>query len=56
MTLTSFSRGLNAFKRAGLIAFDHPKVITIRDREGLEVLASGQGEPGRRRLPQAAAF
>lgn len=55
LTLTSVSRGLNAFKRAGLIAFDHPKVITIRDREGLEALASGQGEPTRRRLPQAAS-
>ncbi len=55
LTLTSVSRGLNAFKRAGLIAFDHPKVITIRDREGLAALASGEGEPARRRLPQAAS-
>jgi len=55
LTLTSVSRGLNAFKRAGLIAFDHPKVITICDREGLAVLASGEGEPARRKLPQAAS-
>lgn len=55
LTLTSVSRGLNAFKRAGLIAFDHPKVITICDRAGLEALASGQGEPARRRLPEATA-
>lgn len=53
LTLTSVSRGLNAFKRAGLIAFDHPKVITIRDRAALAALASGQGEPARRRLPEA---
>lgn len=51
LTLTSVSRGLNAFKRAGLIAFDHPKVITIRDRAGLEALACGAGEPARKRLP-----
>ncbi len=52
LTLTSVSRGLNAFKRAGLIAFDHPKVITIRDRAGLEALAAGMGDPARRKLPQ----
>ena len=55
LTLTSVSRGLNAFKRAGLIAFDHPKVITIGDRAALEVLACGSGEPSRRRLPPARA-
>src|SRR5690606_2083938 len=52
LTLTSVSRGLNAFKRAGLIALDHPKVITIRDRAGLEALAAGMGDPARRKLPQ----
>lgn len=51
LTLTSVSRGLNAFKRAGVIAFDRPKVITIRDRARLEMLASGAGEPARKRLP-----
>ncbi len=51
LTLASVSRGLNAFKRAGLIAFDHPKVITICDRAGLEALASEAGEPARRKLP-----
>ncbi len=51
LTLTSVSRGLNAFKRAGLIAFDHPKVITICDRAGLEALASGEAGPTRKRLP-----
>lgn len=53
LTLTSVSRGLNAFKRAGLIAFDHPKLITIRDHAGLTTLASG--EPARRRLTEAAS-
>lgn len=53
LTLTSVSRGLNAFKRAGLIAFDHPKLITIRDHAGLTALASG--EPARRRLTEAAS-
>ena len=55
LTLTSVSRGLNAFKRAGIVAFDHPKVITIRDRAALSALASERGEPARRRLPEAKA-
>ena len=47
LTLASVSRGLNEFKRAGLIAFDHPKVIAVRDRASLEALACGA------RLPDA---
>ena len=53
LTLTSVSRGLNAFKRAGLIAFDHPKVITIGDRAALEALARGGAVPARRRQKPA---
>ena len=41
LTLSTVSRCLNAFKRHGLIAFDHPKRITIRHRDTLEALASG---------------
>ena len=41
LTLTSVSRCFNAFKRSGLIAFDHPKIITIRNKAALEALASG---------------
>ena len=41
LTLSTVSRGLNAFKQHGLIAFDNPKLITIRDRDTLEALASG---------------
>lgn len=41
LTLSTVSRCLNAFKHRGLIAFDNPKHITIRDRNTLEALASG---------------
>jgi len=41
LTLSSVSRCLNAFKRHGLIAFDNPKLVTIRDRDTLGALASG---------------
>lgn len=54
LTLASVSRGLNDFKRAGLIAFDHPKVITIRDRAGLEALAFGPCEPAGKSQPHGA--
>lgn len=54
LTLASVSRGLNDFKRAGLIAFDHPKVISIRDRAGLEALAFGTGDPARKNQPEGA--
>ncbi len=53
LTLTSVSRGLNAFKRAGIIAFDHPKIITILDQAALAALALENGEPARKRLPEA---
>lgn len=41
LTLSTVSRCLNAFKHHGLIAFDNPKRITIRDRDTLGALASG---------------
>jgi len=41
LTLSTVSRCLNAFKQQGLIAFDNPKRIAIRDRDGLAALASG---------------
>ncbi len=41
LTLSTVSRCLNAFKHHRLIAFDHPKLITIQDRAALEALASG---------------
>ncbi|MDR6821119.1 CRP-like cAMP-binding protein [Neorhizobium sp. 2083] len=39
LTLETVSRRFSAFKRARLIAFDHPEIITIRDRQALEALA-----------------
>lgn len=56
LTLSSVSRCLNAFKRHGLIAFDNPKLITIRDRDALAALASGisvSAYPSQRRSPRA---
>ena len=41
LTLSTVSRCLNAFKHHGLIAFDNPKRITIRDRDTLAAFASG---------------
>ncbi|QRY70624.1 helix-turn-helix domain-containing protein (plasmid) [Ensifer sp. PDNC004] len=41
LTLETVSRCLGAFKRGRLIAFDHPEIITIRDRTALEALAAG---------------
>ena len=41
LTLSTVSRCLNAFKHHGLITFDDPKLITIRNRDTLEALASG---------------
>jgi CRP/FNR family transcriptional regulator len=50
LTLESVSRCLNAFKRDGLITFDHPQLVTIRDRRALQSLAAGTFMPARQRL------
>lgn len=41
LTLETVSRCFGALKRSRLIAFDHPEIITIRDRRALEALAAG---------------
>ncbi|MGE6786427.1 helix-turn-helix domain-containing protein [Ensifer adhaerens] len=41
LTLETVSRCLGALKRSKLIAFNHPEIITIRDRTALEALAAG---------------
>lgn len=45
LTLATVSRCLSALKRHGLIAYDHPKVVTILNREALEALALGAPAP-----------
>jgi CRP/FNR family transcriptional regulator len=54
LTLSTVSRCLNAFKRHGLIAFDNPKRITIRDRDTLGALASGASVCAYRSPPRSS--
>ncbi|MFB2553102.1 Crp/Fnr family transcriptional regulator [Ensifer soli] len=46
LTVETVSRCLNAFRREGLIAFDRPEIVTIRDRAALERRAAGGSAAG----------
>ena len=43
LTLETVSRCLNGLKRGGLIDFRSPEVITIKDQDALDLIASGMG-------------
>lgn len=45
LTLETVSRHLNGFKRARLIDFKTPELITIRDRSALTAIAAGEAIP-----------
>lgn len=42
LTVETVSRCLNRFKRAGIIDFSHPEIVTITDEQSLRHLAAGR--------------